>query len=124
MAPYTGFYLDDVEMILGKLSIFRTNQMTGCAKKPYHGLTQVVKSVMNTHEVFERTIDHITKEPFIDPEEQVAIVFQIRKYQTIAESQMSFEEKWNHLRPFVAWISTLDAHVARHLLPVIDYRLK
>jgi len=124
MSSYTGFYLDDVEMILGKLSIFKSNQISGSIKKPYHGLTQVVKYVMSTHEAFEKAIEHIEKEQFLQSAEMADVIDKIRQYQLVAESNFNFDEKWIQISPFVAWISTLDSHIARHLLPLVVHKIK
>src|SRR5512133_1842061 len=38
MAMYTGFYLDDIEVILGKLGILKSNLNSISTARPYYGL--------------------------------------------------------------------------------------
>ncbi|NLC84484.1 MAG: hypothetical protein GX749_05345 [Ruminococcaceae bacterium] len=118
MGSYTGFYLDDVEMILGKLSIFKSNQQTKTCRD-YVQLTKVVEKVMSTNTLFENTINEMKQCTFAQEADFAAILARVREFQAIAESPVSFKERWELVKPFLHWLTTLDADVAEHLLPLV-----
>lgn len=124
MAIYTGYYLDDIEMILGKLSIFRSNQMTRSTPRPYRGLTQVVEQIMKTDSVFEQTIRQIEDDPDCETPVRQTLLEKIRLIQRVAESQLSIEEKWALTRPVVHWLTECDASDAARVLPLLQHCIR
>lgn len=118
MGKYTGFYLDDVEMILGKLSIFKSNHQTQTCRD-YVQLTKVVEKVMSTSALFENTINEMKQCAFAEEAEFDAILMRVREFQSIAESPASFQERWELVKPFLHWLTTLEAEVAEYLLPLV-----
>lgn len=118
MGQFTGFYLDDAEMILGKLSIFRANRMSA-SPRDYVRLTKVVENVMSTHELFETAITDLKQQPCAQAPGFDTILGRVREFQTIAESPLSFEERWELVKPFLHWLTTLEAEVAEYLLPLV-----
>ncbi len=118
MGQFTGFYLDDVEMILGKLSIFKANR-TLPSPRDYIRLTSIVERVMTTHELFENAISEMKSGPCAREPDLEAILVRVREFQEIAESPLSFSERWEQVKPFLHWLTTLEAPVAEQLLPLI-----
>jgi len=120
MGQFTGFYLDDAEMILAKLSIFRANRD---AKKPldYVNLTRTANRIMTVHETFERVLAEAGSEPVLAAAEQPLFTGMLRQLQGIMESPLDVEERWDRSRPFLLWVMSLQAPLARHVLPLLNY---
>lgn len=124
MAMYTGFYLDDIEVILGKLCVWKSNINSNSTARPYYGLNKVVSQMVSIEDSFEQVIESFKTNPLFDDVNTCEIVRETRDLQEIAESQISYQDKWDQAKSFLQWLMTQNADVAVSLLPLILQMLK
>ncbi len=123
MGQFTGFYLDDAEMILAKLAIFRANRdrQNPC---DYVNLSRVAIRIMAMEESFDQALSQIRDDPLALTADLLHIHGMLRRYQTIAEGPLEPGERWEKARPFVLWATTLDAALARHIVPLLVHSVR
>ncbi len=126
MASITQFYLDDIEMILGKLTIFKSTLSSDnfaavphSASSAYRNLAGVADQIMTLDEHVAQVIRWLEKVPSIDETEKAEIINQIKIIQNTAETVHHQQVKWNKMKPLLIWVSTKDVHVASRIIPLI-----
>jgi len=124
MAMYTGFYLDDIEVILGKLGILKSNLNLISTARPYYGLNKIASQVMSIEESFKQVIELFTTNPLFIDVNTYEIIRRTRDLQEIAESQISYQDKWDQVKSFLHWLLTQNADVAVSLLPLIAQNIR
>ena len=124
MAMYTGFYLDDIEVILGKLGILKSNLNSISTARPYYGLNKITSQIMSTEESFKQVIELFTTNPLFIDVNTYEIIRRTRDLQEIAESQISYQDKWDQVKSFLQWLLTQNADVAVSLLPLIAQNIR
>lgn len=122
MSEFTGFYLDDAQMVLGKLSAYRAN---GYQVIPRDFLkTNHNEKVIEPGEYFDAAILEIRSAASANGWMIEPIIVKLQELQAVCTSRADLSERWPLLKPYIEWATLLDAELAKHILPLIIRSVK